>query len=148
MVVFTILGVVNDPDFYHCETVANKLAENVPDVKVNSWVGFEVDYWLKVDDFKDKVDHTLMHYEKLHFVAVDGRVIGDAESFAKYVSAQYECAVDFEVANTVVYNRNVREGFFDLIKHNENPIVYIQFGLQDLKRPNDYEVIGGIHVEL
>ncbi len=83
-----------------------------------------------------------------HLVIVDDQVIGNNADFAAFVTATFEFVVDVEASNTVLFNRSVREGFYDMMKNNPNPIVHIQFGQQDLKRPKDFEVIGSIYVEL
>jgi nucleoside-triphosphatase THEP1 len=111
-------------------------------------MGLEVEYWAKVDEFKDRIEPKLMHYEATHIVIVDDEVIGTSESFAKYASATYESILDVDVMNTVVYNRNVRENFFEALKNNGNPMVYLELGLQDAKRANDFESMGGIYIEL
>jgi len=59
-----------------------------------------------------------------------------------------EYNVDADTANTVILNRQVREGTFGRMRDNENTVVQIQFSIQDTKRLTEFEVLGSIYVEL
>jgi hypothetical protein len=149
MVAFTVFGSVSDPDYYYCESIARKLSENIPGAKTECFVSFEVDYWNNLDQLKIKIDApSLMHYRFTHLVLCDNKVIGDCEAFAKFLNEKYDYSIDVETANTVLYNRNVREGFYEMLRSHNHPVVFLEFGLQDLKKPNEFESIGFLYIEL
>lgn len=93
-----------------------------------------------------RYDNNLQYYENTHIVLRNNEVVGDVEQFIQLAKTEYN--VDADTANTVILNRQVREGTFGRMRDNENTVVQIQFSIQDTKRLTEFEVLGSIYVEL
>lgn len=105
---------------------------------------YEVDFKTKVYDLKDRIDPLLMHYASTHIILLDETVVGDINDFVVLARDTYNIQ-DAEVANTVLYNRDVRESTFKLIQDGGNPIYTISFAVEGARGLED---LGTIHIEL
>jgi hypothetical protein len=100
-----------------------------------------------VNELSLKHDNNLQYYEHTHIVLRNSEIIGDCSKLIDLAKNSYGIE-DAEIANTVIFNRQVRENTFDKFRANENTVVQIQYSIQDLKRPTDFEPIGSVYVEL
>ncbi len=108
---------------------------------------FEVDYLARLEELKSQGYPELMHYKESHVVLRDKELIGDMKALVALATDQYGIE-DPEIYNTVIYNRNVREIGFEMMREKANPIVIMRFGVQDQRRPKDFDDLGLVHIEL
>ena len=88
----------------------------------------------------------LMHHKHNHLVLRNGEVVGGAKAFIELAQTEYNIA-DAEVANTIVYNRLVRETSAKMLSERGRPIVYLEFADAGSK-PSDAIKLGVIQIEL
>lgn len=106
---------------------------------------FEVDYLTKIHELSK--DHPiLMQHKQNHLVLRNGEVVGNSAAFINLAMNTYDVA-DAEVANTIVYNRMVRETSAQMIKGRGRPIVSLEFA-DAASRPSDAVKLGVIQIEL
>lgn len=105
---------------------------------------YEVDFKTKLYELKDRIDPLLMHYPHTHIILLDNKVIGDVHEFIALARDTYNI-LDAEVANTVLYNRDVRESTFRLISEGGNSVYTMSFGIEGARGMED---LGTIHIEL
>lgn len=116
--------------------------------EVEIFTFLEIDFWLKVDELKNTVDHRLLHLVSTNVVIInDQKAIGDIKDLIHYAEKEHKME-DAEIANTVVFNRQVREGTYDVYSVIQRPIITIQFMQQDGKRLHDFADLGAINIEL
>lgn len=107
----------------------------------------EVDYWGKLDELRDKGHPNLMHYNNTHLVLRDNTILGDIQALLRIAQSEYAIE-DAEVANTIVFNRLVRETSYEAFKIFTNPLLTIQFEAQNGTSETDVEDLGTITIEL
>jgi hypothetical protein len=108
---------------------------------------FEADFLTKLEELKSQGYVDLMHYRESHVILRDKELIGDVKQLITVATQQYGIE-DPEVANTVIHNRNVREMCFEMLREKKNPVVIMRFGVQDQRRPKEFEDLGLLHIEL
>ncbi|RYH31343.1 hypothetical protein EON65_02870 [archaeon] len=107
----------------------------------------EVDYWVKLDELRDKGHPNLMHYNQTHLVFRDNAILGDIQALLRVAQSEYSIE-DAEVANTIVFNRLVRETSYEAFKILTNPLLTMQFVAQNGASETDMEDLGTITIEL
>jgi len=106
---------------------------------------FEVDYLVKVHELT-KQNCMLMYHKKTHLVLRNGEVVGDSKAFVEMALKEYDVS-DAETANTIIYNRFVRELTAKMMKERGHPIVYIEF-VDAGSKPSDAVRLGVMQIEL
>jgi hypothetical protein len=106
---------------------------------------FEVDFLTRIHALT-KQHVKLMYHKQNHVVFRDGELVGGAREFIDLAISDYDIP-DAEAANTIVYNRFVRESSARMLKERGRPIVYIEFA-DAASRPSDAVKLGVIQIEL
>jgi hypothetical protein len=76
----------------------------------------------------------------------NGEVVGNSRAFIDMAMLEYSVE-DAETANTIVYNRFVRENSAKMLKERGHPVVYIEF-VDSGSKPSDAVRLGVIQIEL
>lgn len=108
---------------------------------------FEIDYLMKLEEFKSTFSNQLLYYPFQHLVLMDNQFIGDIKAFISKAEQDYSIT-DEDISNTIIFNRLVRENTYQKFQSNPNPIVYLSFDVQDAKRPSEFVNLGMIYIEL
>jgi hypothetical protein len=88
-----------------------------------------------------------MHYQQTHLILRNKEILGDIQGLLKAAMSEYNIE-DAEVANTVVFNRLVRETSYQAFKAFKNPLLTIQFLIKNGPRETDMEDMGVVTIEL
>ena len=124
--------------------VLQKISSKV-DCKIEMNVMFEVDFLIKIHEFT-KQHSKLMHHKGNSLVFRNGEPIGNTLAFIELAKTEYNIE-DAEAANTVVYNRFVRETSERMLKERGHPVVYMEFADSGSK-PSDAIKLGVVQIEL
>lgn len=108
---------------------------------------FEADYLTKLEELKVQGYPELLHHKETHVILRDKELIGDMKKLISIATQQYGIE-DPEMCNSVIHNRNVREMSFEMMRQKSNPIVIMRYGVQDQRRPKDFDDLGLLHIEL
>lgn len=103
---------------------------------------FEVDFFTKLSQLRDRIDANLMHHKDTHLVLREKVVIGNIDSLIKVAKQEYNLE-DAEVANYILFNRSVRENTYDMMNATGNPIMSLEFTEEGRSEP-----LGSIRIEL
>jgi hypothetical protein len=107
---------------------------------------FESDYLAKMDELRTQGFPDMLHYQDPQFVLRDKEILTNAQAIA-IAKGEFEIE-DAETYNTVIYNRNMREKTFEMMLQLGNPIIFMRFGVEDPRRPKDFEDLGQVEIEL
>ncbi len=124
-----------------------KIAATVDGVRIEFQAMLEVDFLIKLAQFAKTTEESILHYKRDYIVVINNRIIGDHQAFVAVARTEYNIE-DAEVTNTIVGNRQIREGTFRLMTERANPLVYIEFVNKSATRPADSRDYGKVYIEL
>ena len=97
------------------------------DVQIDFSVTFESEFLLKLEELKrGPLGPKFIHHTALHYVFRNDSPIGDINAFIDLAGNEYNLE-DPQIANTILFNRSVREDTYQMMVSSTRPIVYIQF---------------------
>lgn len=126
MATFKVYGVVHEQETYYCHDIAQKIADySTQPIDIEFSALLQVDFLNKLEELKKIVPTSLIHYNKNHIVLHNNKVVGDVNDFIEFSRNSYE--IEPDGMNTIVCNRNVREGTFQQMSERGRPIVFLEF---------------------
>lgn len=109
---------------------------------------FEVEFLIKIGELKkenrNENNLALSYYKKHHIVLQDGVIVGDMDAFIALALSEYSID-NAEAANTILYNRQVRELSYTMMKERGRPIVFLEITDASDK---DQLTLGKVFIEL
>lgn len=147
MSTFKVFGVVHEQETYYCHDIALKIADySTQSITVEFAALLQVDYLNKLEELKKVVSTSLIHYNRNHIVVFNNTVVGDVEAFLEYSRSVFD--IEPDGMNTIVCNRNVREGTYEQMSQRGRPIVFLEFINKSAQRDDAAGLWGKVYIEL
>eukprot|EP01035_Chromulina_nebulosa_P018141 gene18141-23795_t len=143
-----IYGSVNDDDLYFSLHVANRIKEKFKDVTIKFHALSEIEYLIKLEEFKSSNGGLYHSHTAPHLVIKDGVYIGDLKNFFTVAIKEYGID-DITIASRGTFGRQSKEDTTKILQADENKkFVYLDFLDGSDEKKSHAPIFGRVIIEL
>ncbi len=147
MSLFYIFGSSYDSDTYFSKHIALRIAKINPENKIQFEIMNEIDYQIKLNDFKNKLGGGFHNHKYNHCVMRDGKFLGDLMAIARLATDEFGIE-DSEIANTLIFEKNAKEDTLNILKQSEMKCAYLDFYGPPVDNEDERVKYGRLVIEL